>query len=91
MLLLVPQSGKQTRAGLQDGAMETKERTSETVRGAVSQAKSRAQQLASRVHNNAEDLRNQGKDIAIDQLDRVASAAQTGRKSLQSSRTDSQS
>jgi gas vesicle protein len=88
MLLLAPQAGRQTRAEIQDGAMEIKDRTTESVRGAVSQAKTRAQQMASDVRGRAADLQNQGKDIAIDQLDRVASAAQSGKKSLQASKTD---
>src|SRR5512140_2683256 len=91
MLLLAPQAGRQTRAEIQDGAMEIKDRTTETVRGAVSQAKSKAQQMASDARDKAADLQNQGKDIAIDQLDRVASAAQAGKRSLQSSRNGSES
>jgi gas vesicle protein len=91
MLLLAPQPGKQTRAELRDGAMDLKDRTTETVRGKVSDTKARAQQMATNVRNKAMDLQNQGKDIAIDQLDRVSSAAQSGKKTLQASKNQSQS
>jgi gas vesicle protein len=78
MLLLAPQAGRQTRQELQQGAMALKDRTSDNVRGAMEGAKSKAA-----------DLQNQGKDIAIEQLDRVANAAQQSKKSLQSSRNQS--
>ncbi len=88
MLLLAPQAGRQTRRELQKGAMDLKDRTTDNVRDAVSQAKSRAQDMAAQARAKADDLQNQGKDIAIDQLDRVASAAQAGKKALRSSKTD---
>ena len=88
MLLLAPQAGRQTRQELQEGAAEIKDRTTETVRGAVTQAKSRAQQLASDAKDKAAELQSQGRDMAIDQLDRVASAAQSRKKSLQASKNN---
>ncbi len=78
MLLLAPQAGRQTRQEIQQGAMALKDRTTENVRGAVEQARAKAN-----------DLQNQGKEIAIDQLDRVANAAQQGKKSIQASKNQS--
>ncbi len=89
MLLLAPQAGRQTRRELQQGAMDLKDRTTDNVRDAVSQARSRAQDLAAQARARADDLQNQGKDIAIDQLDRVAKAAQSGKKSIQASKNQS--
>ena len=87
MLLLAPQPGKQTRDQIRDGAMELKDRTTDNVRDRVADARTRAQQVASNVREKAMDLQNQGKDIAIDQLDRVASVAQSGKKSIQASKS----
>ncbi len=87
MLLLAPQAGKQTRKEIQAGAMDLKDRATDTVQGAMGQARERAQQVASNVRDTANDLQNQGKDIAIDQLDRVAAAAQSGKKALRSSKS----
>ncbi len=87
MLLLAPQAGRRTRKEIQQGATDLKNRTTDTVRDAVSQARSRAQEMASGVQAKANDLQNQGKDIAIDQLDRVAHAAQAGKKSIQASKS----
>ncbi len=77
MLLLAPQAGRQTRQAVQQGAMALKDRTSDNVRGAMEQAKAKAA-----------DLQNQGIDMASEQLDRVANAAQQGKKSLQSSKNN---
>ena len=89
MLLLAPQPGKQTRHEVREGAMELRDRTTENVRGRVSDAKARAQQMASNVRDKAMDLQNQGKDIAIEQLDRVSSAAESGKRTLQASKDQS--
>jgi gas vesicle protein len=91
MLLLAPQAGRQTREELRDGAMELKDRTTENVRGKVSEAKTRAQQMASDVREKAMDLQNQGRDMAIDQLDRVANVAESSKRSLQASKNQNQS
>jgi gas vesicle protein len=88
MLLLAPQAGRRTREEIQQGALELKDRTTDRVRETASQVRSRAEQVASDVKNKADDLQNQGRDIAIDQLDRVASAAQSRKKTLQESRDD---
>ncbi len=86
MLLLAPQSGRQTREEVQAGAIDLRDRTTDRVRGAVNQARSRAQELAENVRGTANDLQNQGKDIAIEQLDRVSSAAQAGKKAIKASK-----
>ncbi len=87
MLLLAPQAGRRTRKEIQAGAMDLKDHATDRVQGAMYQARSRAQQIASDVRDTANDLQNQGRDIAIDQLDRVASAAQAGKKAIRSSKT----
>jgi gas vesicle protein len=87
MLLLAPQAGRRTRQEIQAGAIDMKDRATDTVQGAVSDARSRARQIASNVRETANDLQNQGKDIAINQLDRVASAAQSGKKALRASKS----
>ena len=89
MLLLAPQSGRRTREEVQEGARDLRDRTSDTVMGAVSEARSRADQLASDVRGKAGQLQTQGKEIAIEQLDRVASAAQAQKKALQNSKNHS--
>ena len=86
MLLLAPQAGRRTRQEVQEGAMELRDRTTEKVKGAVYEARSRADQVVSGMREKAGDLQNQGKDIAVEQLDRVASAAQARKKAIQDSK-----
>ena len=86
MLLLAPQAGRRTRQELQEGALDLRDRTTEKVRGAVSEVRSRADQVVSDVREKADELQNQGKDIAVEQLDRVASAAQARKKAIEASK-----
>ncbi len=86
MLLLAPQAGRRTRKELQEGAMDLRDRTTEKVKGTVSNVRSRAGQVTSEVREKADELQNQGKDIVADQLGRVASAAQAGKKAVEASK-----
>ncbi len=87
MLLFAPQSGKETRRAVQAGAADLRDRATNTVQGAMSQARSRAEQLTSDARDRVADLQNQSIDMASKQLDRVAKAAQSGKKAIQSAKT----
>ena len=83
ILLLAPQPGAQTRAEVRDGAIHLRDRTKEVVNDTVTQVKSRANQIKADVQIKAEDLQHQGKEILVQQLDRVAHAAEAGKKAIQ--------
>jgi gas vesicle protein len=96
VLLFAPQAGEQTRTELQQGVtdlrdrtldrtMELRDRTAETVKDTVEQVKSRANQIKSDAQIKAEELQYQGKDLLAKQLDRIAQAAEAGKKALQES------
>jgi gas vesicle protein len=89
MLLLAPQSGKRTRQEIQSGAIDLRDRTRERVASTLSEARSRAEDVAHDIRDTADQIEDQGKDIAIEQLDRLAAAAQARKKALQSSRQNS--
>ena len=78
MLLLAPQSGKDTRKQIQEKSIELRDRTTELVEDTVAQVRTKANQLAV-------DLKDRGQDIAVTQLDHVSEAAQAGKKAIQSS------
>ena len=86
MLLFAPQSGRETRVAVQSGASDLKDRATDTAQRTLDEASSRAQQLASNARDKASDLQNRGMDMAVDQLDRVSKAAQSGKKAIESSR-----
>lgn len=85
-LLFAPQSGKETRDQIQQKTAELRDRTAETVDDAVSQVKSqvksKTQKITASLQGKAEDLRHQGEEIIVDQLDHVSAAAEAGKAAL---------
>jgi len=81
-LLLAPRSGEETRAELRDKAVDLRDRTSETVKDTVSQAKTRAYELKDSVVEKAEQMKQRGKQTVDQQLDNVSQAAETGKKTV---------
>src|SRR5688572_17899509 len=84
-LLFAPQAGEKTRAELQHGALELRDRTSETVKDKITQAKTKANQIKADVQIKAGEIQHQGKDLLSKQLDRVAQAAVSGKKAIEES------
>ena len=87
MLLLAPQSGEETRAQIQQKSRELRDQTNE----ALSQARTKAGELKETAQERAQELQQQGKDVLVEQLDRVSdrvnSAVESGKKALQGSET----
>ena len=61
-LLTAPQAGSKTRAELQQGVGQLRDRTSETVKDTVTQVKSRANEIKSEVQVKAGEIQHQGKN-----------------------------
>jgi gas vesicle protein len=78
MLLLAPKSGKDTRKQIQEKGIELRDRTTQLVENTVAQARTTANKVSV-------GLKDRGQEIAIEQLDHVADAAQAGKKAIQSS------
>jgi gas vesicle protein len=85
MLFFAPQSGAKTRAEVQQGALQLRDRTSEAVKGKFDQVKTRTNQIKTDVKSRAEDIEHKGKVLIARQLDNVSHAAKAGRKAIQSS------
>ena len=85
MLLFAPQPGKKTRAELQVGALELRDRTAETVKDTITQVKTKANQIKADVQVKVQDLSHQGQDLLVRQLDHVSHAAEAGKKTIQNS------
>jgi gas vesicle protein len=85
MLLFAPQAGAKTRAELQQGAIRLRDQTSETVKGKVSQVKTRASQIKEDVQIKVKDLQYQGRDLLGRQLDRISHVAEAGKKRIENS------
>jgi gas vesicle protein len=82
-LLFAPQAGEKTRADIQNKTMEFRDRTTEGVKGAVSQVKDKTRQVTSNVLGKAQELTHQGREVLDDQLEEV-STVNSKRKAVQS-------
>ena len=71
-LLFAPQSGERTRSEIQNKTIEFRDRTTDTVKDAVSQVKSKTRQMASDVLGQARDLTQHGKEALDDQSNEVS-------------------
>src|SRR5512135_137838 len=78
MLLLAPQSGKDTRMQIQKKGIELRDRTSEMVEDSVAKVRANANKITT-------DLKNHGQRLAVEQLDHVSEAAEAGKKAIQGS------
>ena len=86
MLLLAPQSGKDTRMQIQKKGIELRERTTEMVEDTMAQVRLKANQIKIGGREKIKELQQHGQELAIEQLDRVSEAAQAGKKAIQGSR-----
>ena len=85
MLLLAPQSGKDTRTQIQEKSIELRDRTTGMVEDVMAQVRLDRNQLAIGGRQKAKELLEQGQALVVEQLDRVADVAQAGKKAIQGS------
>ena len=78
MLLLAPQSGKDTRRQIREKSIELRDRTSEMMEDTMAQVRTNTNKLTMGV-------KDYSKEKAVEQLDNVSEAAQTGKKAIQNS------
>jgi gas vesicle protein len=80
MLFFAPQSGKKTRQQIRRNAIELRDQTTASVEDAVTQVRDRAGKIVADVSGQAMDLKKQGQDALVEQLDRVTAALKPGKK-----------
>jgi gas vesicle protein len=78
MLLLAPQSGKDTRRQIKEKSIELRDRTSEMMEDTMAQVRTNTNKFTMGV-------KDYGKEMAVEQLDNVSEAAQAGKKAIQNS------
>jgi gas vesicle protein len=76
MLLLAPQSGKQTRAKIQREGILLLDRTTEFGKNTLAQVRSDTREIATGVREKAGQLKQQGQNKIVKQLDRVSAAVE---------------
>jgi gas vesicle protein len=85
MLLLAPQSGEDTRMQIQKKGIELRELTTDMVENTLSQVRSSANKVSIGGHRKLNELKQQGQELVVEQLDNVSEAAQAGKKAIQNS------
>ena len=86
MLLLAPQSGKKTRAQIQQKSMALRDQTVETVEDAVAQARVTAHQVTDGVHKQVEELQQRGQELLGEHSERLPTVVEATKKAVQGSR-----
>jgi gas vesicle protein len=81
-LLFAPQSGERTRAEIQNKTLELRDRTTDTVKDAVSQVKAKTRQVTSDVLGKAEQLTHRG--THDEQYDEMSHPVSTNRTAVHS-------
>jgi gas vesicle protein len=82
MLLLAPQSGKDTRTVIQKKSLQLRDRTSDVLGDTMSQLRSGARRVTVQGRKQFRDIKKQGKDMALEQLDRVSDAVHSGKSAV---------
>jgi len=78
MLLLAPQSGRDTRRQIREKSIELRDRTSEMMEDTMAQVRTNTNKIAMGV-------KDYSKEMAVEQLDNVSEAARAGKKAIQNS------
>lgn len=72
MLLLAPQSGRRTRADIQQKGVELRNQTVETVENTMADARIKARQITAPARKQARELQQRGQEILEQQRDRLS-------------------
>jgi gas vesicle protein len=82
MLLLAPQSGRDTRAQIQSKTIQLRDRTTRMVKDSLAQVRSDTQEVASGVREKAGQIKQLGKDKLVAQMDRMSTALDAGKSAV---------
>ncbi len=83
MLLFAPQSGKRTRAQIQNKSIQLRDRTTKNIKKAVAQVRSETGKITTGVKEKAGELKQLGQDKLVEQLDRVSAALDAGKTAVE--------
>ena len=83
MLLLAPQSGKSTRTQIQEKSIELRDQTVKTVEDTVAQVRSKANQITTTIHKQADELQQRGQDMLDEQKERWSPVVEAGKAAVQ--------
>ena len=82
MWLMAPQSGSETRAEIQNKTIELRDRTTENIKQAVAHVRSETGKVTNEVMDKAGELKQIGKDMVVEQIDRISVALDNGKTAV---------
>lgn len=85
MLLLAPQSGEDTRSQIQKKGIELRNLTTGIVEDTMAQVRSSANKITVNGREKLKELKHQGQEMAVEQLDRVVAVAEAGKSAVKGS------
>jgi len=85
MWLLAPQSGKRTRAKIEQKSIELREQTTEAVEDALKQARTKGRQIRADVREKADELQQHGQAVLDEQKERLSTLVEAGKTAIQGS------
>jgi gas vesicle protein len=85
MLLLAPRSGKDTRMQIKEKGIELRDRTTEMMEDTMAQVRLNASNIAAGGREKMKELKQQGQELAVEQLDRVSAVVDAGKTAVKNS------
>jgi gas vesicle protein len=83
MWLFAPQSGRRTRAQIQNKTIQLRDRTTRSIKKAVAQVRTETDKLTAGVSEKAGELKQLGQDKLVEQMDRVSAALDAGKTAVE--------
>lgn len=83
MLLLVPQSGKETRDQIRQQGIELCDQTVKIVEDAVTQSRGKARQIRDDVREQARELQKRGQDVLDERSDHLSKTLKDAGKAVE--------
>lgn len=84
-LLLAPQSGKVTRLQIQEKGIEMRDQTTDMMESTMKEVRSRIEKMTTGGNKKIKELQHQGKELALEQLDRVSAVVKASKSAVKSS------
>ena len=85
MLLLAPKSGKDTRMQMMEKGIELRDRKTEIVEDTMAQVRLNADKMTASGREKIKELKHQGQELAVEQLDRISAVVDAGKTAVKSS------
>ena len=85
MLLLAPQSGRDTRIQIQQKGIDLRNRTTELVEETMAQVRSSGNKITMGGREKIQELKKHGQELAVEQLDRVSEVVEAGKTAIKNS------